>query len=186
MSDICGLGLSLLEWSTLPYVDPVKSFQGRTLQLIFPIIHKAEKSFMTLTPIMSKTFFFFIVSKQVRGFVLRKSIICKLDPQLLDSCTIQRRNLTLPGNIRQGRKGLQRTNALAYCAKKKRFYNRRKDDREKTDKKKFDSFVDQLSSCEKSVKELSNKSLNDVEQKLKSFSKISEENSAQVFRLKMF
>ncbi len=139
---------------------------------------------MKLTPIMScyKTFFFSFSLFQ------NKLGVCLIFASQTKTYWILApfRVGTLPSNIKQGCKGLQRTNTLAHLSKKKSFYHRRKDDREKTDKKKFDSFVDRLSSCEKSVKELSNKSLNDVEQKLKSFSKVNEENSAQVFCIKRF
>jgi len=55
------------------------------------------------------------------------------------------------------------------------------DEREKSELKKFENVLSRVTICEKSVKDLSGKSLiSDLEQKIKNFAKNSEETSNQV------
>jgi len=54
------------------------------------------------------------------------------------------------------------------------------DEREKSESKKFENVVGRLTNVEKSVKDVSAKSISDLEQKVKNFAKNVDENSAQV------
>ena len=55
------------------------------------------------------------------------------------------------------------------------------DEREKSESKKFENVLSRVTICEKSVKELSGKSvISDLETKVKNFAKNSEETSNQV------
>ncbi len=53
------------------------------------------------------------------------------------------------------------------------------DEREKSESKKFENVVGRLTNVEKSVKDVSAKSISDLEQKVKNFAKNIDENSAQ-------
>jgi hypothetical protein len=54
------------------------------------------------------------------------------------------------------------------------------DEREKSESKKFENVVGRLANVEKSVKDVSAKSISDLEQKVKNFAKNIDENTAQV------